>query len=184
MRSASRTANSSATERCTKKRLAAVHASPMLRILATIAPSTAMSRSASSKTMNGALPPSSIDVRTTVSAHWASSSRPTCVEPVKDSLRIRPPRSSGSTTSPAREVVTTLSTPSGSPASWRIAASARLDSGVCGAGLSTIVQPAAMAGPILRVPMASGKFHGVISRHGPTGRRDSSMRLRPSGRTP
>ena len=37
------------------------------------------------------------------------------------------------------------------------------------AGLSTIVQPAAIAGPILRVPIASGKFHGVMSRHGPTG---------------
>lgn len=81
-------------------------------------------------------------------------------------------------------MVTTFSTPSGNPASLRIAARARLESGVCGAGLSTIVQPAAIAGPILRVPMASGKFHGVISRHGPTGRRESSMRLRPSGRMP
>ena len=44
-----------------------------------------------------------------------------------------------------------------------------IDSGVCWAGLTTIVQPAAIAGPILRVPIASGKFHGVISRHGPTG---------------
>ena len=42
-------------------------------------------------------------------------------------------------------------------------------SGVCVAGLTTIVQPAAIAGPILRVPMASGKFHGVIIRTGPTG---------------
>lgn len=156
----------------------------MLRILATIAPSTAASRSASSKTTNGALPPSSIEVRTTVSAHWARSSRPTAVEPVKDSLRIRPPRSSGSHTSPALEVVTTFSTPSGSPASLRIAASARLESGVCGAGLSTIVQPAAIAGPILRAPIASGKFHGVISRQGPTGRRERIMRWRPSGRIP
>ena len=71
-------ANSSATEVWTKKRLAAVQASPMLRILATIAPSTATSRSASSKTMKGALPPSSIEVRMTASAHWASRSRPTC----------------------------------------------------------------------------------------------------------
>ena len=37
------------------------------------------------------------------------------------------------------------------------------------AGLNTMVQPAAMAGAILRVAMASGKFQGVISRHGPTG---------------
>ena len=35
------------------------------------------------------------------------------------------------------------------------------------------MQPAAIAGPILRVPMASGKFHGVISTQGPTGRRET-----------
>jgi hypothetical protein len=29
--------------------------------------------------------------------------------------------------------------------------------------LTIIVQPAAIAGPILRVPIASGKFHGVIA---------------------
>ena len=48
-------------------------------------------------------------------------------------------------------------------------ASASMDSGVCLAGLTTIVHPAATAGPILRVPIASGKFHGVMSRQGPTG---------------
>ena len=63
----------------------------------------------------------------------------------------------------------TLSTPPGSPASSRIWASASIDSGVCLAGLTTIVQPAAIAGPILRVPIASGKFHGVMNTHGPTG---------------
>ena len=63
----------------------------------------------------------------------------------------------------------TLSTPPGSPASSRICASASIDSGVCLAGLMTVVQPAAICGPILRVPIASGKFHGVMKRHGPTG---------------
>ena len=42
---------------------------PELRYLATIAPSTAVSMSASSNTMNGALPPSSIDTFFTVTAH-------------------------------------------------------------------------------------------------------------------
>ena len=65
--------------------------------------------------------------------------------------------------------MTTFSTPPGSPASSRIWASASIDSGVCLAGLTTIVQPAAIAGPILRVPIASGKFHGVMNTHGPTG---------------
>ena len=45
----------------------------------------------------------------------------------------------------------------------------------------TIVQPAASAGPILRVPMASGKFHGVIMRHGPTGCFIVSSRDPPAG---
>ena len=63
-------------------------------------PSTASSRSASSKTMNGALPPSSIDVRSTLSAHCASSTLPTFVEPVNDSLRASPERISGSITAP------------------------------------------------------------------------------------
>ena len=54
--------NSSRTELATWKRLAAVQASPPLRILARIAPSTAASTSASSNTTNGALPPSSIDM--------------------------------------------------------------------------------------------------------------------------
>ena len=36
------------------------------------------------------------------------------------------------------------------------------DNGVAFAGLMTAVQPAAKAGPALRVSMALGKFHGVI----------------------
>src|SRR5690349_23552322 len=43
--SARRAVNSSATDRCAYIRLAAVHASPMFRILARTAPSTALSRS-------------------------------------------------------------------------------------------------------------------------------------------
>ena len=63
-----------------------------------------------------------------------------------------------------------MSTPSGRPASARIAASAQhRQRGLSSAGLITIVQPAATAGPILRVPMAIGKFHGVMSRQTPTG---------------
>ena len=50
----------------------------------------------------------------------------------------------------------------GRPASSSICATASALSGVCVAGLSTIVQPAASAGPILRVAIAAGKFQGVI----------------------
>ena len=74
-----------------------------------------------------------------------------------------------------------LTTPAGSPASERMSISASIDSGVCGAGLITLVHPAAMAGPSLRVPIAIGKFHGVISRQGPTGWRATRKRDPPAG---
>ena len=179
IRSASFWANSSATEAATWKRLADVQASPMLRILAIIAPSTAASRSASSNTRKGALPPSSIETLSTCSADCSISVWPTSVEPVKDSLRVRGSAISGPIVLPLEAAVTTLSTPPGRPTSSRIPASASIDSGVSLAGLTTIVQPAAMAGPILRVPMAIGKFQGVIIRLGPIGWRMVSTRLAP-----
>ena len=46
-----------------------------------------------------------------------------------------------------------------------------------------MVQPAATAGPILRVPMASGKFHGVIISVGPTGCFIVNSRVAPLGAT-
>ena len=153
----------------------------MLRIFAAITPSTASSMSASSNTTNGALPPSSIDVRRTFSAHCSSSRLPTGVDPVNDSFLARPDRISGSITGPASVTVMQLTTPGGSPASARMSISASIDSGVCGAGLITLVHPAAMAGPSLRVPIAIGKFHGVMSRHGPTGWRAIRKRDPPAG---
>ena len=96
---------------------------------------------------------------------------PTSVEPVKPSLRtigldvISPPISGASSASP----VTTLSTPGGRPASSPSASIASAVSGVCSAGLSTIVQPAASAGAALRVGIAAGKFQGVIPAVTPTG---------------
>ena len=55
-------------------------------------------------------------------------------------------------------------------------------SGVSLAGLRITVQPAASAGPILRVAIAAGKFHGVTSTQTPTGWRITRMRLAPDGR--
>jgi hypothetical protein len=57
-------------------------------------------------------------------------------------------------------------------------------SGVSLAGLSTTVQPAASAGPILRVAIAAGKFQGVMKTHTPTGWRRMIMRLAPDGAVP
>ena len=161
--------NSSRTDSATWKRFADVQASPMLRIFASSAPSTASSRSASSKIRNGAFPPSSIDTFSTFFADASISERPTSVDPVNDSFRRRPSSISGPVVLPDDDVVKMFTTPPGSPASSRICASASIDSGVCCAGFTTLVQPAAIAGPSLRVPIAMGKFQGVIMSVAPTG---------------
>jgi hypothetical protein len=111
------------------------------------------------------------------------SFRPTSVEPVNESLRARGSAIKGPIVPPEDELVTTFNTPPGSPDSSRIEASASMDRGVCWAGLITIVHPAAIAGPILRVPMAMGKFQGVMKRQGPTGCFMVSMRPAPVGGT-
>ena len=65
--------------------------------------------------------------------------------------------------------VITLTTPAGSPARCKISAIAKVVSGVSIAGFTITVQPAATAGPIFRVAIAAGKFHGVIKSETPTG---------------
>ncbi len=153
---------------------------PAFLNLQAIAPSTALSRSASSKTMNGAWPPSSIEVRLTVSAHCLSRILPTSVEPVNETLRTVLLVHSSVPIGPELPV-TTLNTPAGTPARSASSAMARAEKGVAEAGLTTMVQPAANAGPTLRVIMALGKFQGVIAAHTPTGclitriRRDATV---------
>src|ERR1700739_341316 len=68
-------------------RLADTQVWPALRYFEAMAPLTAISISASSKTMNGALPPNSSDNFLTVPAHCCIRNFPTSVEPVKVSLR-------------------------------------------------------------------------------------------------
>jgi len=45
------------------------------------------------------------------------------------------------------------------------------------AGLTTMVQPAARAGPALRVIMAAGKFQGVMAAQTPIGSLITTIRL-------
>src|SRR5678809_333778 len=153
---------------------------PALRYLEAIAPSTAASRSASSNTMNGALPPSSRESFFTVSAHCFMRRLPVAVEPVNDSLRT----SGFEHSSPPiafEPPVRTLSTPLGIPARSPSSAMASAEYGVWLAGLITTVQPAASAGPALRVIIAFGKFHGVISAQTPIGCFSTTMRLSAQG---
>ena len=75
---------------------------------------------------------------------------------------------------------TTLSQPSGTPASIRISASLIAEIGVWPAGLSTTALPAASAGPSLWATRLSGKLKGLIAPTTPKGTR----RTRPSLPTP
>ena len=82
------------------------------------------------------------------------------VSPVKAILRTRSLLASGLPASTPKPL-TMLSTPGGrmSPMS---SMSTRIDAGVCSAGFSTMLQPAAIAGAIFHVAMRIGKFHGMI----------------------
>ena len=158
-------------------RLAQTQVCPALRYFDAIAPATASSRSASSNTMNGALPPSSRLTFFTVSEHWRIRSLPTCVEPVNDNLRTIGLDVSSLPISAPWDAVTTLITPSGKPARRASSTSANAVSGVSSAGLITTVQPAASAGAHLRVIIAIGKFHGVMAATTPIGCLMVMMRL-------
>ena len=149
---------------------------PALRYFDAIAPATAASRSASSKTMNGALPPSSRLTFFTVEAHCDIRSLPTSVEPVNESLRTVGLEVSSAPIGPDGPV-TTLITPAGMPARSASSASASAENGVCDAGRMTTVQPAARAGAHLRVIIAAGKFHGVMEATTPIGCFSTTIRL-------
>jgi hypothetical protein len=97
-----------------------------------------------------------METRFMVAAARDASALPTSVEPVKVSLRTTGESSSRSPTAAGRPVVTRLATPAGSPASASRSKTATAHSGVCSAGLSTIVQPAATAGATLRVIIEIG----------------------------
>ena len=148
---------------------------------AAIVPLTACSRSASLNTKSGAFPPSSIEVRSTRLAACSIRLTPTPVEPVNDNLRSLESSMIGPITSADAVVGITFKTPLGMPRSSSVFAKSMVDSGVRFAGFTTMVQPAAIAGAILRVAIANGKFQGVISKLGPTGFLRTSRRFLPSG---
>ena len=141
---------------------------PALRNLPPAAVLAAASMSASSKTSTGACPPSSIVQRLRVAAACLASSLPTSVEPVKLILRGMSEASTRSETG-AGSPKTTLSTPSGRPASWKARATWTAVEGVSSEGLMTIEQPAPSAPATLRITFTPGKFHATKAQVGPTG---------------
>jgi hypothetical protein len=62
-----------------------------------------------------------------------------------------------------------LTTPSGTPASCRIAARRRPDIGVSSASFMTTVQPDASTGASFHAAISSGKFQGMICATTPIG---------------
>jgi len=145
------------------------------------APRTAASMSASANTMLGDLPPSSSERRLSVPAASRMICLPTSVEPVKAILSTRGSRTSAMPTLPPGPV-TTLNTPSGTPASWQISAKRSAVSGVWDAGLITIVLPAASAGAIFQDESRKGKFQGTMAPTTPTGWR--SVKVKALSRRP
>ena len=146
-----------------------MQAAPPLRILASIKPLTASSILASSITTNGAFPPSSMEQRITLSAASFKIIRPTSVEPVNERFFTRLSCSILAIAGPVGVGRIKLTTPFGTPARSKISMMASAVSGVSPAGFKIIVQPAAIAGPILRVAIPAGKFQGVIKSESPTG---------------
>jgi hypothetical protein len=86
----------------------------------------------------------------------------------------------GSDTAPDVEVVKTLTTPFGSPRPREPGEVQGGERGELGR-LDDDRAARASAGAILRVAIASGKFHGVIRKHGPTGCCETIMRPCPRG---
>src|SRR5699024_8607891 len=126
--------------------------------------------------MIGAWPPSSSDTFFICAEPSRIKYFPTLVEPVKVIMRtslfvsISFPIASASP-------VTRLTTPAGIPASSKILTISIADNGVSGDGFNTAVQPAASAGPSVRVIMDEGEFQGVIAPTTPTGCGMTSIRL-------
>ncbi len=137
-----------------------MQACPELKYSAWKAPFTAASMSASGRITLGDLPPSSSVTRFSALPVLAPISRPTTVEPVKAIFST--PGLSTSAAPVVPSPVSTLTTPGGKPASSASSPSRRALSGVCSAGLSTTVHPAASAGPSFQQAISRGKFQGMI----------------------
>src|SRR5262249_1684703 len=132
------------------------------------AESATWSISASSNTITGAWPPSSMVTRFTVSAAAFSTRLPTGTDPVSVTLRTTGEASSfGEMTLMAP--VSRLTTPGGNPAAWQHSTMRATEVGASSAGRQMIEQPAASAGAILRAARMAGKFQAAKAATVPTG---------------
>src|ERR1700730_7871957 len=147
--------------------------------------SSARSKSASSNTITGFLPPNSKCTRFKVGAPCHMIAEPVALSPTKP-IALMAGCSVGALPASSPIPCTVLRTPSGTPACLTICASRSAVTGDHSAGLCTTVQRAASAGAIFQVDSMNGVFHGVITPPGPIGTRVETFQcsslgmLRPS----
>src|SRR5271166_1633899 len=161
---------------CTMMRLVAVQRCPVVPKAPHSAPSRARSRLASPRTIIGFLPPSSSEQCLKLLAASCPTTRPTAVDPVRETARTSGCSTIGVPTSPPNPV-TMLTTPVGMPASCSACTKLKTDNGVSCAGLMTAVLPATSAGNSFHDGIAMGKFHGVIMAQTPNGWRMAMANL-------
>ena len=134
-------------------RVAAVQSWPALKNPPVRIPSTADSRSASSKTITGALPPSSRWATLRSGAAAVATAIPARVEPVMEIIRGTGCAASRAPVS--RSPQTRLTTPGGKT-SCALRTSQAEEAGVVSEGFSTAVLPAASAGASFQMAIIAG----------------------------
>ena len=147
-------ANRSATEASTMKRLAEIQLWPLLEKRALTAVVAASPMSASAKTMNGSEPPSSSTCFLSARPACDATSLPTAVEPVRVTAAIR--SSSIRPATAPESMSTVLTKPAGAPASMKTSCRASAQAGTLLACLSTAPLPAARAGAAKRMNCQKG----------------------------
>jgi hypothetical protein len=138
----------------------------------------ASAKSASGRITFGDFPPSSWWMRLMPAAAAAAMAPPPATEPVIDIMATSGCSASLRPQSTPRPLIR-LNTPAGMSASAMASASSTPHSGACSLGLTTTVQPAAMAGTALHSIWLTGAFQLVMAATTPTGSRTSSI-LSPS----
>ena len=147
---------------------------PLLLNILTSEPSSARSKSASSKMIFADLPPNSKCTGVRFAAAAAMTCRAVCPPPVKAMRSMSAdPASAAPVTAPLP--LTTLSVPGGKPASSISATIRNTDSGVNSDGFSTAVLPKARLDAICMLASASGAFQGANKAATPAGCRVTTV---------
>ena len=139
-------------------------------------PLTALSKSASSKTIKGDLPPSSSEISAKFSAVFLITCAAEAGPPVNETratngcdVKVLPQGS------PCP--VMTLTTPSGIPAFLINLPNSSIDADPYSDAFSTMALPAASAGPILTALRNNCEFHGTTAAITPTGSRSVNTNM-------